>query len=144
MPSEIYTLTPCAHSLQVHRIHHRIRGGAWWSRYWRQHIMEARHLDSTDVLQHHLVVCNHSPRIPKMALRQQQAGSGKEHADQVPRRRQPGQRMGQASTERIRRIARDGWCRQEMVGLQSIVQDQIHLLSSLLQCFHHNFRPVGW
>ena len=106
--------------------------------------MEIAYLDPTHVLIHHLLVRLLPSRISKMALCEQQARSFQEHAYQVPRRRKSRQRVGQASIERIRGIVGIGRCRQEMVGLQSAVQEQSNLLPSFLQLLHHDLRSMGW
>ena len=61
--------------------------------------METHHLDPIDVLQYHLYFRLLPPRIPKMALRQQQTRSSQEDAYQVPRRRKSRKCMGQLATQ---------------------------------------------
>jgi hypothetical protein len=105
--------------------------------------VEACDLDPAHVLVHHLPGRVLPARISSVALRQQQAGRGEGHADQVPRRRQRRERVGQAPDERVRGVVGAGRGRQEMVGLPSAVQEQIHLLPTLLQCLRHGLGAVG-
>jgi hypothetical protein len=84
--------------IQVYRIYSRQWCSSRKCQHSRKRIMENYRLGSVTVRMHHLLRRIYSTRISTMAIRKRQARASQSNSYQVPRRRQPRQWMGQAST----------------------------------------------